>query len=79
MKKIFKITLWLVVSIIVLLIAVMAVFAYKVKNGFPVSYETESPAINFPANQGKILLFFKSTGYRPKESVEMLIQNRSCT
>lgn len=70
MRKFLKITLWSALSIIVLLVAAMAIFVYKIKNGFPVSYETEIPAINFPANQVKILLFSKSTGYRHAESIE---------
>lgn len=48
----------------------MVGFVYKVKNGFPVSFETEIPAITFPANQKAVLLFSKSTGFRHGESIE---------
>lgn len=48
----------------------LAGFVYKVKNGFPVSYETEAPVIDFPADQTKVLLFSKATGFRHGESIE---------
>jgi type 1 glutamine amidotransferase len=70
MKKFFKIVLWSFVSIIVLAGIFMAVFAYKVTNGFPVFYETEIPAINFSANQTAVLLFSKSTGFRHSGSID---------
>ena len=70
MKKFLKITLWSVASIIVIVIALLSGFLYKVKYGFPVSYETEAPAINFPANQTRVLLFSKATGFRHGESIE---------
>jgi len=70
MKKFLKITLWSVLSIIVLAIVFTPVFVYKITNGFPVSYETEVPAINFPADRTAILLFSKSTGFRHGESIE---------
>ncbi len=69
MKKVVRIVLWSIVSLIILAVAAMAVFAYKVANGFPVSYETEVPVINFPANQTAVLLFSKSTGFRHGESI----------
>lgn len=71
MKRFLKIILWCVVSVIIVLLAAMAIFAYKIQNGFPVSYETEIPAISFPADQTAVLLFSKSTGYRHNESIEM--------
>lgn len=43
---------------------------YKVKNGFPVSYETEIPALEFPLDKKSVLLFSKSTGFRHGESIE---------
>jgi type 1 glutamine amidotransferase len=70
MKKVVRIVLWSIVSLIILAVAAMAVFAYKVANGFPVSYETEVPVINFPANQTAVLLFSKSTGFRHGESID---------
>jgi len=69
-KRFLKIVLWSVVSVIVLAVAFIAVFVYKIKNGFPVSYETKVPAINFPANQTAVLLFSKSTGFRHGESID---------
>ena len=70
MKKLFKIVLWSIVSIAVLAFIFAAIFTYKIANGFPVSYETEIPVINFPANKTAVLLFSKSTGYRHEESIE---------
>lgn len=54
----------------VLLGAVAGVFIYKVKYGFPVSYETEAPDIDFPSNQPAILLFSKTTGFRHSASID---------
>lgn len=70
MKKLLKILLWTVASIVVLLGVLLGGFLYKVKYGFPVSYETEAPAIDFPANQRAVLLFSKATGFRHGESIE---------
>ena len=70
MKKFLKITLWVVLSLSVLAVAATAVFAYKMQHGFPVSYETEAPAINFPADRTTVLIFSKSTGYRHEEFIE---------
>ncbi len=70
MKKFLKILLWSVVTIVVVLGVVMAGFLYKVKNGFPVSYETEAPAITIPDNQKTVLLFSKATGFRHGESID---------
>jgi type 1 glutamine amidotransferase len=50
--------------------AAMGLFIYKVKNGFPVSYETDAPNITFPDNQRAILVFSKTTGYRHGESID---------
>lgn len=70
MKRIIKIVLWTVLGIVVVLGVLFAGFVYKVKNGFPVFYETEAPKINFPANQKAILLFSKTTGFRHAGSIE---------
>ncbi len=70
MKKFIKIFLWTIGSLVVLLGVLMAGFIYKVKNGFPVSYETEAPAITIPENQKTVLLFSKATGFRHGESIE---------
>ncbi len=70
MKKGIKIVLWSLLGLVVLLGAAAGLFFYKVNNGFPVSYETEKPSINFPANQPAVLLFSKTTGFRHGESID---------
>ncbi|QJW89462.1 ThuA domain-containing protein [Spirosoma taeanense] len=70
MKKAVKIILWSVLSLVLLVVLAGAVFFYKIQNGFPVSYETEKPAINFPANQPAVLVFSKTTAFRHGESIE---------
>ncbi len=70
MKKALKIVLWSLLGIVVLLFAAGSLFVYKVKNGFPVSYETDRPTINFPADKPAILLFSKTTGFRHGESID---------
>lgn len=70
MKKALKIILWSVLGLLVLLVGAGSLFFYKVKNGFPVSYETEKPTINFPANQPAVLVFSKTTGFRHAESID---------
>ncbi len=70
MKRFLKILAWTIGSVVVLLGILLAGFVYKVKNGFPVSYETEVPAITFPDNQTAVLLFSKSTGFRHGESID---------
>jgi len=69
MKKLLKIFIGSVLVIIILAGGLLAGFIYKVKNGFPVSYETEKPSIDFPQNQPALLLFSKSTGYRHNTSI----------
>jgi uncharacterized protein len=70
MKTFLKILLWTVVSVILLLAVFIAGFIYKVKNGFPVSYETETPVIDFPTGQKTVLLFSKATGFVHGESID---------
>ncbi|AYQ31821.1 ThuA domain-containing protein [Runella sp. SP2] len=70
MKKIIKIVLGVIVGLVVLLSAVAGIFIYKVKNGFPVSYETEAPQITFPTDKPAILLFSKTTGFRHGASID---------
>lgn len=70
MKKIFKIILWSILGIIILGIGALSLFIYKVKYGFPVSYETEIPKIDFPANKRAVLLFSKATGFHHTASIE---------
>ncbi|MCA0230426.1 MAG: ThuA domain-containing protein [Bacteroidetes bacterium] len=70
MKKIIKIVLGVIVGLVVLLSAAAGIFIYKVKNGFPVSYETEAPQITFPTGQPAILLFSKTTGFRHGASID---------
>ncbi|GAB3511570.1 hypothetical protein GCM10027341_51240 [Spirosoma knui] len=48
----------------------MGVFFYKIQNGFPITYETEKPTINFPPNQPAILVFSKTTAFRHGESID---------
>jgi uncharacterized protein len=70
MKRWLKITLWSIGIVIFVMVALMATFIYKIKNGFPVSYETEAPSIDFPEGQTTVLLFSKSTAFRHGESIE---------
>lgn len=70
MKKFIKIILWSVICFILLAGGLLGGFVYKIKNGFPVTYETEVPAITFPTDQKKVLLFSKTTGFRHGESIE---------
>jgi uncharacterized protein len=70
MNRFFKILIWSVGALVLLLCVLMAGFIYKIKNGFPVSFETEPPAIGIPTDQTAVLLFSKSTGYRHAESIE---------
>jgi type 1 glutamine amidotransferase len=70
MKKALKIIFFSLFGLLALAAAALALFVYKVKNGFPVSYETEPPAINFPAGQPAVLLFSKTTGFRHSEAIE---------
>lgn len=70
MKKVLKIVLWVLLSIVVVAGVLMGGFIYKVTHGFPVSYETEIPKIEFPGGQKAILLFNKATGFRHGESIE---------
>ena len=70
MRKFLKFFLWSFIGVLVALLIMMSVFMYKVKYGFPVSYETEAPAIDFPDDQRSVLLFSKCTGFRHGESIE---------
>ncbi len=73
MKKFLKILAWTIGSIFLLLVIAMATFMYKVKNGFPVSYETEQPSLQIPANANAVLVFSKTTGFRHGESIDASI------
>ena len=70
MKKGLKIILWSVLTIVVLLGILITGFIYKIKNGFPVFYETEAPKIAFPTTQAAVLLFSKTTGFRHDASID---------
>lgn len=70
MKRVLKITLWSVLVLVLLLGGLFLGFAYKIKNGFPVSYETEVPDIHFPDGKSSVLLFSKTTGFRHSGSIE---------
>lgn len=69
MKKFLKIFLWSVLAIIVALAALMGGFIYKIKYGFPVSYETDVPDIQIPSDRKTVLVFSKTTGFRHSESI----------
>jgi len=70
MKKVLKIVGFAILGIVILFVILIAGFIYKVKNGFPVSYETEKPSINFPDGQAAVLLFSKTTGFRHSEAID---------
>lgn len=70
LKKLLKFLLWSILAVSILLGVMVAVFIYKIKNGFPVSYETEVPAIDFPEGKTTVLLFSKSTAFRHGESID---------
>ncbi len=70
MKKIVKIILWSLLGLVLIVGGALGLFIYKVKYGFPVSYETEKPTIQFPADRPAILVFSKTTGFRHAESIE---------
>lgn len=70
MKKVFKVIGWTVLALVVLLGGAAGVFIYKVKYGFPVSYETDAPKIDFSAAKPAILLFSKTTGFRHGASID---------
>ncbi|MCF2446713.1 ThuA domain-containing protein [Dyadobacter sp. CY345] len=70
MTKNIKIFLRTIIALVVIAAAAGALVVYKIKNGFPVSFETDQPEISFPANKPALLLFSKTTGYRHSESIE---------
>ena len=70
MKRFFKILLWSILALVLLSGLFAAGFIYKIKNGFPVSYETDAPLIDFPEGKINVLLFSKSTAFRHGESIE---------
>ena len=70
MKRFFKILLWTILALVLLSGLFAAGFTYKIKNGFPVSYETDVPLIDFPDGKINVLLFSKSTAFRHGESIE---------
>ncbi|MDX2248749.1 MAG: ThuA domain-containing protein [Bacteroidia bacterium] len=70
MKKFLLFFVGLLAVLILLLVIAGSIFVYKVKNGFPVSYETTAPAIDFPSDRLRVLLFSKSTGFRHTASIE---------
>lgn len=70
MSKTVKIILWSVLVVILLFTGLAAGFVYKVLYGFPVFYETEAPAINFPKEKPAVLVFSKTTGFRHGASID---------
>lgn len=69
MKKFFKIAGISLLILMVLLGGALGLFVYKVKNGFPVSYETDPPELTIPSEGRNVLLFSKTTGFRHEESI----------
>ncbi len=69
-KKWLKWTMGIIGGIIILFAAAFSIFMYKVKNGFPF-YEEEMPAIQFPQNQKRILLFSKANAFVHTEAIEV--------
>jgi uncharacterized protein len=70
MRKFLRFFLWSLLFIIILVGIMMSLFIYKIRYGFPVSYETDPPSIDFPADRKSVLLFSKCTGFRHGESIE---------
>jgi type 1 glutamine amidotransferase len=70
MKKTIKVLLWSILSIFILAVVFIAGFIYKVKYGFPVSYETKTPVIDIPSDRITVLLFSKATGFRHGGSIK---------
>lgn len=70
MGKFLKFFLWSLASVVLIVILSMAIFFYKINYGFPVSYETDIPAIDFPIDRRAVLLFSKCTGFRHGESID---------
>ena len=70
MQRFLRIGLVTILTLLFLSGLLLAGFMYKVKYGFPVSFETEAPAINFPTGRINVLLFSKTTGFRHGESIE---------
>jgi uncharacterized protein len=69
MKKFLKTLMWIIFIVVVVFVVAGRVFIYKIKNGFPVSYETEKPQLDIPSGTHAILLFSKSTGFRHAGSI----------
>lgn len=70
MKNRLKAILLSVAILALIVVAAAGLFFYKIKNGYPVTFETDKPVINFPADKPAVLLFSKSTGYRHSESID---------
>jgi type 1 glutamine amidotransferase len=70
MKRFLKIALWTVGVLVLAFVLLMWGFMYKIQHGFPVSYETDAPAIEFPTGKRTVLLFSKATGFRHGESID---------
>jgi len=70
MKRILKFIMISLSALILLAGIILGVFIYKVKYGFPVSFESEIPDLTFPEGKTTVLLFSKTTGFRHGESIE---------
>lgn len=70
MKKTGKIILRIFFYLVLFAGASIIIFFYKIRNGFPVTYETKKPEINFLPDQPAILIFSKTTAFRHNESIK---------
>ncbi|QRR00728.1 ThuA domain-containing protein [Dyadobacter sandarakinus] len=63
---------WLlrILMIVIMLTGAARLFMYKIRNGFPVSYETDPPRTDFPKGKPAVLVFSKTTGYRHSGSID---------
>ena len=73
MKRTVKVILWGLLGFVLIAGAAMGLFIYKITNGFPVTFETEIPKIDFPPDQPAVLVFSKTTGYRHGEAIDASI------
>ncbi|QNF32242.1 ThuA domain-containing protein [Adhaeribacter swui] len=69
MRKFGKRILGTLLGVLLVSGATIGLFFYKITYGFPVSYETEKPNIQFPRQKAAILVFSKTTAFRHSESI----------
>jgi len=68
LRKIIKVTLISLLTIIIIAAVALGLFIYKVKNGFPI-YESKAPVIEQQLGEKSILLFNKTNGFRHGEAI----------